>query len=116
MILLYYATPGPVLILAAFIGSRCRSAGNPSAGRDHRVAIYSLQAKTVSRSAGRSVAVAAAYRAAEKIADDRLGVVWDFTSKRGVLHSEIMTPAGAPDWAQDRADLWHAEARFRIAR
>ena len=75
------------------------------------MAIYSLQVKTVSRSAGRSVVAAAAYRAAEKIGDDRLGVVWDFTSKRGVLHSEIVTPAGAPDWAQDRAELWNAAER-----
>ena len=75
------------------------------------MAIYSLQVKTVSRSAGRSVVAAAAYRAAEKIGDDRLGVVWDFTSKRGVLHSEIMIPAGAPDWARDRAELWNAAER-----
>ena len=58
------------------------------------MAIYSLQVKTVSRSAGRSVVAAAAYRAAENIGDDRLGVVWDFTRKGGVLHSEIITPAG----------------------
>ena len=58
------------------------------------MAIYSLHVKTVSRSAGRSVVAAAAYRAAENIADDRLGVVWDFTRKYGVLHSEIIAPAG----------------------
>ena len=57
------------------------------------MAIYSLQVKTVSRSAGRSVVAAAAYRAAENIGDDRLGVVWDFTRKSGVLHSEIIAPA-----------------------
>ncbi len=75
------------------------------------MAIYSLQVKTVSRSHGRSVVAAAAYRAAQNIADDRLGVVWDFTAKRGVLHSEIMLPFGAPEWALDRSELWNAAER-----
>jgi Ti-type conjugative transfer relaxase TraA len=75
------------------------------------VAIYSLHVKAVSRSTGRSVVAAAAYRAAENIVDDRLGVVWDFTAKRGVLHSEIITPVGAPEWARDRAELWNAAER-----
>ena len=75
------------------------------------VAIYSLQVKVVSRSAGRSVVAAAAYRAGEKIGDDRLGVVWDFTAKRGVLHAEIVAPDGAPEWVKDRAELWNAAER-----
>ncbi|MBV9825371.1 MAG: MobA/MobL family protein [Alphaproteobacteria bacterium] len=75
------------------------------------MAIYSLQVKAISRSAGRSVVAAAAYRAAENIGDDRLGVVWDFTRKQGVLHSEIMIPADAPEWARDRAELWNAAER-----
>ena len=75
------------------------------------MAIYSLHVKTVSRSAGRSVVAAAAYRAAENIADDRLGVVWDFTGKYGVLHAEIIAPADAPEWAKDRAELWNAAER-----
>jgi Ti-type conjugative transfer relaxase TraA len=75
------------------------------------VAIYSLHVKTVSRSAGRSVVAAAAYRAAENIVDERLGVVWDFTRKYGVLHSEIMAPADAPSWVSDRAELWNAAER-----
>ena len=75
------------------------------------MAIYSLHVKTVSRSAGRSVVAAAAYRAAENIGDDRLGVVWDFTGKYGVLHAEIITPPGAPEWAKDRAELWNAAER-----
>lgn len=75
------------------------------------MAIYSLHVKAVSRSRGRSVVAAAAYRAAENIADDRLGVVWDFTAKRGVLHSEIIAPKAAPEWVQDRAELWNAAER-----
>src|SRR5262249_29119461 len=75
------------------------------------LAFYSLLVKAISRRAGRSVVAAAAYRAAENIGDDRLGVVWDFTRKGGVLHSEIMTPAIAPEWAKDRAELWNAAER-----
>ena len=75
------------------------------------VAIYSLHVKTVSRSAGRSVVAAAAYRAAETIADERLGVVWDFSRKYGVLHSEIVAPADVPSWASDRAELWNMAER-----
>ena len=75
------------------------------------MAIYSLHVKTVSRGAGRSVVAAAAYRAAENIADERLGVVWDFTRKYGVLHSEIIAPADAPSWARDRTELWNAAER-----
>jgi hypothetical protein len=75
------------------------------------MAIYSLHVKTVSRSDGRSVVAAAVYRAAENIGDDGLGVVWDFTRKSGVLHAEIITPGGAPEWAQDRAELWNATER-----
>jgi hypothetical protein len=75
------------------------------------VAIYSLHVKTVSRSAGRSVVAAATYRAAENIADERLGVVWDFTRKYGVVHSEIIAPANAPSWVRDRAELWNAAER-----
>jgi Ti-type conjugative transfer relaxase TraA len=75
------------------------------------MAIYSLQVKAVSRSTGRSVVAAAAYRAAENVVDDRLGVVWDFTRKSGVLHSEIIAPANAPEWVRDRAELWNAAER-----
>ena len=75
------------------------------------MAIYSLQIKAIGRSKGRSVVAAAAYHAGEKIGDDRSGVVWDFTAKRGVLYSEIFTPEGAPEWAKDRAELWNAAER-----
>ena len=38
-------------------------------------------------------------------------MVWDFTRKYGVLHSEIIAPADAPSWARDRAALWNAAER-----
>jgi ATP-dependent exoDNAse (exonuclease V) alpha subunit len=62
----------------------------------------------VKRSAGRSVTAAAAYRAAAKIADDRTGLVFDFTRRHGVVHAEIIAPSRAPAWTRDRAKLWNA--------
>jgi len=64
--------------------------------------------KTVSRSAGRSATAAAAYRAAVEIADERTGLVHDYSRKSGVEHREIVLPNGAPEWAADRAALWNA--------
>jgi hypothetical protein len=76
------------------------------------MASYHLSVKTIKRSAGRSATAAAAYRSASVIACDREGRMHDYTAKRGVEACFILTPADAPDWAQDRAALWNAaEAR-----
>ena len=75
------------------------------------MASYHLQVKTISRADGRSAIAAAAYRSAEMIYCDREGRSHDYTRKRGVAYLEIVTPENAPQWAQDRAQLWnHAEA------
>ncbi|MDM5182025.1 MobQ family relaxase [Massilia sp. DJPM01] len=72
------------------------------------MAIYHLSVKTISRSAGRSVTAAAAYRAAEKIVDQRTGEIHDYTHKKGVLSVDLTLPSGAPEWASDREKLWNA--------
>ena len=72
------------------------------------MAIYRLSADVMKRSAGRSATAAAAYRAGADIADERTGQRFDYTRRRGVLHSEIMAPADAPAWMRDRAQLWNA--------
>ena len=72
------------------------------------MAIYHFSAKVVSRANGSSVVASAAYRAAERLCDDRLGRDHDFTSKTGVVHSEIMLPEGAPERLGDRETLWNA--------
>ena len=72
------------------------------------MAIYHLSVKAIGRSAGRSATAAAAYRAGVEIADERTGEVHDYRRKQGVLHSEIVLPAGAGEWAADRARLWNA--------
>lgn len=71
------------------------------------MAIYHLCVKTVSRSSGRSATAAAAYRAAERIIDERTGEIHDYTKKGGVVSTDLVLPAGASEWI-DRADLWNA--------
>ena len=63
------------------------------------MAIYHLRATMISRSAGRS---------ATHIEDHRTGLSFDYRARSGVDHVEILAPAHAPDWAQDRAALWNA--------
>ena len=71
------------------------------------MAIYHFSAKVISRANGSSAVASAAYRAAERLHDDRLGRDHDFSNKAGVVHSEIMLPDGAPERLNDRATLWN---------
>ena len=90
------------------------------------MAIYFLNLKTFGRSGGSSAVSAAAYRAGERIRDERTGKTYDHTGRQDVMHKEIILPgefaADALDWAQDRATLWNtaesAETRknSRVAR
>jgi hypothetical protein len=80
----------------------------PRLGRWSPMAIYRFEAKVIARSQGRSATASAAYRAAESIEDERTGAVFDYTRKRGVLYSEIITPPNTPAWMEDRAQLWNA--------
>ncbi len=76
------------------------------------MAIYHLNAKIISRSNGQSATEAAAYRAAEKIYDERTGSTFNYTRKKGVYATEILTPNNAPDWMLDRSSLWNAAELF----
>jgi hypothetical protein len=76
-------------------------------GEAARVAIYFLSAQVIGRSAGRTATGAAAYRAGERIHDERTGQTFDYTRRRGDIETEIQEPAGAPEWVQDRAQLWN---------
>ena len=71
------------------------------------MAIYHFSAKIISRGAGRSAVAAAAYRAATRLHDERLGRAHDFSNKAGVVHSEVMLPEGAPERLADRQTLWN---------
>src|SRR4051794_5652236 len=88
--------------------------------------IYRLSAQIIGRGSGRSAIAAAAYRAAERLVERAASAVsaaayrsgaelsrddgqaFDFTRKRGVVHSEIVLPEGAPVWMADRERLWNA--------
>src|SRR3546814_14668117 len=74
------------------------------------MAIYHFSAKVIGRSSGSSAVASAAYRAAERLHDDRPGRDHDFSHKAGVVHSENMLPARAPARLHDRPTLWHAGA------
>lgn len=80
------------------------------------MAIYHLAMKPISRASGRSAVAAAAYRASQKLTNERDGQTHDFTARRGVEHTEIVLPEGVEaEWAQDRSTLWNA-AEFAEAR
>jgi hypothetical protein len=69
------------------------------------VAIYHASTKPIARSAGRSAVAAAAYRAGVELLDARTGLVHDYTRKRGVEHTDILTPDGI---GAERNALWDA--------
>jgi len=71
------------------------------------LAIYHLTANIISRARGQRVVAAAAYRAGAALRDERYGVTHNYAGTHGTLHSEIMAPAGAPPWVQDREALWN---------
>lgn len=68
---------------------------------------FHCSVKMVQRSKGRSATAAIAYRAGADITDERTGLRFDYTKKRGVSHSAIILPAGAPDKYKDRSTLWN---------
>ena len=68
------------------------------------MAIYHCSTKTVNRSSGRTAVASSAYRAGEKLEDERTGLTHDFTRKDGVAHSEILSNL---DIEIDRGELWN---------
>ena len=77
------------------------------------MAIFYLQFKPVSRSSGRTATAAAAYRAGERIRDERTGTLYNHSNRDDVLHKEIFLPSrldrpdAGMDWARDRSVLWN---------
>lgn len=72
------------------------------------MAIYHLEAKVVSRGAGRSACAASAYLSCSAIYNDYDGVQHDYTRKGGLVWEQIFLPEYAPQEWQDRAILWNA--------
>lgn len=74
------------------------------------MAQFHAHLKSISRADGRSATGAIAYRAACKIVDDRTGLEFDFTKKKGVEHTQIYFPPNEentrPD-LHDTSSLWN---------
>ncbi|NKQ89785.1 Ti-type conjugative transfer relaxase TraA, partial [Rhizobium ruizarguesonis] len=76
------------------------------------MAIYHLSMKPIARSGGRSAVASAAYRAAERLTNERDGLTHDFSNRTGVEHAEIVLPTGSSAyWAMKRSALWNAAER-----
>ena len=56
------------------------------------MAIYHLEAKVVSRGAGRSAVAASAYLSCTNILNDYDGVRHDFTRKKGLVWQDVFLP------------------------
>jgi len=90
------------------------------------MAVYFLNINTFGRGNNSSAVSAAAYRAGERIHDERTGKTYDHSARQDVMHKEIIVPSQFSgetlSWAHDRATLWntaeHAETRknARVAR
>ena len=72
------------------------------------MAIYHLEAKVISRGAGRSAVAASAYLSCSNILNDYDGVRHDYTRKKGLVWREVFLPEYALQEWQDRAVLWNA--------
>ena len=72
------------------------------------MAIYHLEAKVVSRGAGRSAVAASAYLSCSRLYNDYDGIQHDYTKKQGLVWQEVFLPAMAPPEWKDREQLWNA--------
>ena len=70
------------------------------------MSLYHFHVTQIKRSKGYSALSAAAYRAGEKLYCSYYGETFDFTKKKGVLHSEIILPENTPEEFRDRQFLW----------
>jgi ATP-dependent exoDNAse (exonuclease V) alpha subunit len=79
------------------------------------LAIYHFRISSVGRSAGRRATAAAAYRAGERLRDERTGLLYNYSRRKDVVHAEIFLPShlgGAADvWAGNREKLWNTAER-----
>ncbi|MEQ8694298.1 MAG: MobQ family relaxase [Gammaproteobacteria bacterium] len=85
------------------------------------MALYRLETQPIQRSLGRTATAAAAYRAGERIVDERTGLEFDYRARThdangnplpandsAIRHLEILAPENTPADLRDRAALWNA--------
>ena len=63
--------------------------------------------KVISRSTGRTAIAAAAYRSGERLHDNQLDKIYDYTRRRGIEGTFILAPENAPQWAYNLESLWN---------
>ena len=80
------------------------------------MAIYHLEAKVVSRGAGRSAVAASAYLSCSRLYNDYDGVQHDYTKKQGLVWQRVFLPEYAPQEWQDREKLWNAVEEVETAK
>ena len=80
------------------------------------MAIYHLEAKVVSRGAGRSAVAASAYLSCSRLYNDYDGIQHDYTKKQGLVWQEVFLPEYAPQEWQDREKLWSAVEEVETAK
>lgn len=74
---------------------------------DKLMAIYHLNVQVISRSSGRSAVAAAAYRAGDKLCDERYNKTQDYERKQHIKDNFIRVPQEAPEWVAKRESLWN---------
>ena len=80
------------------------------------MAIYHLEAKVVSRGAGRSAVAASAYLSCSRLYNDYDGIQHDYTKKQGLVWQQVFLPEYAPQEWQDREQLWNAVEEVETAK
>ena len=80
------------------------------------MAIYHLEAKMVSRGAGRSAVAASAYLSCSRLYNDYDGIQHDYTKKQGLVWQEVFLPEYAPQEWKDREQLWNAVEKVETAK
>ena len=78
--------------------------------------IYHLEAKVVSRGAGRSAVAASAYLSCSRLYNDYDGIQHDYTKKQGLVWQKVFLPEYAPQEWQDRKKLWNAVEEVETAK
>ena len=80
------------------------------------MAIYHLEAKVVSRGAGRSAVAASAYLSCSRLYNDYDGIQHDYTKKQGLVWQGVFLPEYAPQEWQSREKLLNAVEEVETAK
>ena len=80
------------------------------------MAIYHLEAKVVSRGAGRSAVAASAYLSCSRLYNDYDGIQHDYTKKQGLVWQQVFLPEYASQEWKDREQLWNAVEEVETAK